>query len=970
MVTYNPKKVEKKWQKKWYDSDIFAAKSNSKKEKFYLLVEFPYPSGEGLHVGHCRSYTALDIIARKKRMQGLNVLYPMGWDAFGLPAENYAIKMGIHPSITTKKNTGNYKKQMQNLGLSFDWSREINTTDPKYYKWTQWIFIQLFKHGLAYKEKLAINWCPKDKIGLANEEVVQGKCERCGTKVERKEKEQWLIRITKYADRLIKDLDLVDYPSRVKDQQKNWIGRSEGASIKFEIQKHQRGGLASPVKLEIDVFTTRPDTLFGCTFLVLAPEHEILEKVKDRIENWSEVEKYIKQAKSKSDLERQENQKDLPAGQAGKTGMELKGIKAINPANNEQIPIFVADYVMVNYGTGAIMAVPAHDDRDFEFAKKHNLPIKEVIIPKLIDKHDPPKPDKKNVERKSIQAIVINPKDKKVLCLKWKKFPWTTFVTGGINQGEDMVQAAKREILEETGYANVTYIKTLGGPVESHYFANHKDENRKAIFSALVFELENEQQQEVSKEEKEIHEAVWMTWDELEKDKNIKCTEYEIWHDRFFNPPHAFLGEGVLINSGEFSGKASAQAFKEITKFAGGVMAVKYKLRDWVFSRQHYWGEPIPMIFCNTCNWQPVPEKELPVTLPKVKKYQPTDTGESPLALMASWVNVKCPKCKGPAKRETDTMPNWAGSNWYYLAYTNPGISNFKFQISNSAKALAYWMSVDWYNGGMEHTTLHLLYSRFIFKFLWDIGAVPKAIGNEPYKKRTSHGFILGEGGVKMSKSLGNVINPDDVIKQYGADTLRIYEMFMGPFEQMIPWDQKGITGARRFLEKVYILANTEKSKEKTSGLESLINKTLQKVSDDIEVMKFNTAISSLMILVNAFSDQPAMVTKENMKNLLLILSPFAPHLTEELWEKAGFKGLCSGQAWPKYNEKLVTEEKVWLIVQVNGKVRDKIEFVNGINQKEIENMVLHTPKIKPWIEGKEVKKIIFVPGRLINIVI
>ncbi len=786
MRKYNPAKIEKKWQKKWYDSGVFEAKNISKKPKFYLLDEFPYPSGDGLHVGHCRPYVGLDVIARKRRMQGQNVLFPMGWDAFGLPTENYAIKKGVHPAVVTKKNTDNFKKQMKSLGLSFDWSREVNTTDPKYYKWTQWIFIKLFEVGLAYKEKMAINWCPSCKTGLANEEVINGKCERCGTSVEKRQKEQWLIKITKYADRLIKDLDLVDYPERVKAQQVNWIGRSEGAEIEFRI---------SNFEFRIKAFTTRPDTIFGCTFLVLAPEHPMIENSKSQITNYKEVEKYIKEAKSKSDLARQE-QKDLPAGEAGKTGIELKGVKAINPANKEKIPIFIADYVMMGYGTGAIMAVPADDERDKQFAEKFNLPI-----------------------------------------------------------------------------------------------------------------IENYQ-------------------------------------------------------------KAGFEDF--------GVKKINYKLRDWIFSRQHYWGEPIPMIYCENCarlpgrqGWQTVPEKELPVELPKVKKYQPTNTGESPLAAMEKWVNVKCPKCKGPAKRETDTMPNWAGSNWYYLAYAMQGISNFQFPISKYEKVLKNWLPVDWYNGGMEHTTLHLLYSRFIFKFLWDIGAVPKEIGNEPYKKRTSHGIVLAEGGVKMSKSKGNVVNPDDVVKQYGADTLRIYEMFMGPFEQMIPWDSKGVVGVRRFLEKIYVLAHQKFSPiVRTTGLNALLNKTIKKVGDDIEAMKFNTAVSSLMILVNSFYETPENVSKDNIKNLLIILSPFAPHLAEELWERLKFKGLASQQAWPKFDEKLVGSEKIFMMVQINGKVRDKIEAAAGISQKEAEELVMKSEKVKNWIVGKQIKKVIFVPNKLINIVI
>ncbi len=810
MQKYNPKKIEKKWQNIWYKSNVFEAKNNSKKEKFYLLLEFPYPSGVGLHVGHCRPYIGLDIIARKRRMQGQNVLFPMGWDAFGLPTENYAIKMGLQPSVVTKKNSDNFRKQMKNLGLSFDWSREVNTTDPKYYKWTQWIFLQLFKHGLAHKEALTINWCPKDKIGLANEEVVNGKCERCGTMVEKKDKVQWVIKITKYADRLINDLANVDYQQRIKDQQINWIGRSEGINIDYQIKNSGK---------MISVFTTRPDTNFGATFLVAAPDSKFVKESMEFFPEKEKVEKYIKESLLKSDIDRMATDKK-------KTGM-FTGLYAINNLNNKEMPVYVGDFVLGHFGTGCVVGVPGHDKRDFEFAKALGIEVIRVVVGKDGDRSE-----------------ITN-----------------------INQ-----------VQEETG---------------------------------------------------------------------------------------------TMINSGFLDGKDIHEATKIIMDYivqkGWGKKIINYKLRDWIFSRQHYWGEPIPMIECNNCGFVPVPEIELPIELPKVKKYEPTDTGESPLATMEKWVNTKCPKCKGSAKRETDTMPNWAGSNWYFLRYTDP--KNGKALADK--KALDYWMPVDWYNGGMEHTTLHLLYSRFIFKFLWDIGAVPKEIGNEPYKKRTSHGIILGEGSVKMSKSLGNVINPDDVAKEYGTDTLRVYEMFIGPFEQMIPWDSKGITGARRFLEKIYAIAMQESFVKKGDiSFDSLINKTIKKVGDDIEAMKFNTAISSLMILVNSFYEVPQNLTKDNIKNLLIILSPFAPHLSEELWEKIGFLGLCSQQKWPIFNESANKEEKIILIVQVNGKFRDKIEAQNNINQSDAQKIALQSEKIKNLIGQTKIQKIIFVPNKLINIVI
>jgi leucyl-tRNA synthetase len=808
MEKYDPKKIEAKWQKILEEKESFKASDRSKKPKSYLLVEFPYPSGAGLHVGHCRSYTALDVVARKKRQQGENVLFPMGWDAFGLPTENYAIKTGIHPAVVTKQNTENFKNQLKRLGLSFDWSREINTTDPAYYKWTQWIFTQLFKRGLAYKAKMSVNWCPSCKIVLANEEVINAKCERCGAEVEAKEKEQWMLKITEYAERLLNDLDLVDYPERVKVSQKEWIGRSEGAEIIFK---------AHDSLLNIPIFTTRPDTLFGCSYVVLTPEHPLIEKLKDRISNISQVEKYIEKSKKKMNKERSAEDKE-------KTGVELIGIKATNPSNNRKIPIFVADYVLMQYGTGAVMAVPTHDQRDFEFAKKYNLPMIEVI------------------------------------------------------------QSAE-------------------GSFEK-----------------------------------------------------------------------AYEGEGTLINSGRFSGMDSKTGRRRIIEWLElkkiGSKKISYKFRDWIFSRQRYWGEPIPMVFCEKCGWVPVPEINLPVELPEVKNYLPTEEGDSPLAKVKDWVETKCPTCKGKARRETDVMPNWAGSNWYYLAYVMRGISNFQFPISKYRKVLKYWMPVDWYNGGMEHNTLHLLYSRFIYKFLWDIGAVPKELGSEPYKKRTSHGMILGEGGVKMSKSKGNVINPDEVVKEYGADVLRTYEMFMGPFEQAIPWDTKGLMGVKRFLEKVWNLQykNLE-SRTQNPELESLIHKTTKKVSEDIEALKFNTAVSQLMILAN-YLDKEKELSIIYYSLFLILLSPFAPHLAEELWSRAGFKGMILEQAWPKFNPKLVKEKKISLLIQINGRVRDKIQMEAGILQKEAEVVAKKSEKAKKYLEGKKIRKTIFVSDKLINFVI
>lgn len=952
MKKYIPQKIEKKWQKKWYASADFKAKNFSKKKKFYLLFEFPYPSGEGLHVGHCRPYVGLDVIARKKRMEGLNVLFPMGWDAFGLPTENYAIKMGIKPALATKRNTTNFKRQMNMLGLSLDWSREVNTTDPRYYKWTQWIFIKLFEKGLAYKRKMSVNWCPKDKIVLANEEAAGGVCERCGTPVEKRDKEQWLIRITKYANRLIEDLKLVDYPQRVKDQQINWIGKSEGVEIKFEIRN---SAFTRELKLEIPVFTTRADTIFGCTFLVLAPEHPILEKLQP--ENKNEVREYIKHAKNKSELERKE-QKD-------KTGIELKKIKAVNPATKREIPIFIADYVMMGYGTGAIMAVPAHDQRDFEFAKKYKLPIKEVIVPNIVDKRNPPVPGKKFVERKNVHAIVKDPDTGKYLALKWKEFDWTTFPMGGIEEGEDAVAAARREIKEETGFTNVKLVRVLPGRTRAEYFAAHKDENRISYTTAVIFELLNKEHVEISQKEKDAHDIIWLDKKDLDYD-HMTHAEVGLWKEQLESEKYAYTGNGFLVDSGQFSGMDSQKATTEITRAIGGKKTVHYKLRDWIFSRQRYWGEPIPMIHCKKCGWMPVPEKDLPVELPPVKKYEPTDTGESPLSAIESWVQVKCPQCKSAAQRETDTMPTWAGSNWYFLRYTDPKNS----KALADKKILQYWMPVDFYDGGMEHTTLHLLYSRFIFKFLWDVGAVPSNLGSEPYRKRIAHGIVLAAGSVKMSKSKGNVINPDDVVKQYGADTLRVYEMFMGPFEQMIPWDDKGIIGARRFLEKVYQLAHNPISKASNEKLVSLLHKTIKKVGGDIDETKFNTAVSAMMEFTNAWYVSEGGLNKKDIQKFLVILSPFAPHMAEELWRALKFTGSCANQAWPVYDERVLRANKTMLIVQVDGRVRDKVEIAAGTARQDAENIAMRQERVKNWISGKKIKKIVFIPDKLINIVL
>ena len=802
-MKYNHLVVEPKWQKAWEEKGCFHAEENSDKKKFYALIEFPYPSGQGLHVGHPRPYTALDVVSRKRRLQGYNVLYPIGWDAFGLPTENYAIKNHIHPEIVTKNNVARFKKQIQSLGISFDWSREINTTDPEYYKWTQWIFLQLFKHGLAYKKEMAVNWCTSCKCVLANEEVVNGVCERCGSEVVRKVKSQWMLKITEYADRLIKDLDLVDYPDRVKAQQKNWIGKSTGAEVDFNTTEGDK----------LTVYTTRCDTLFGATYMVISPEHPCIEKWNDKIKNIEDVRAYQAEAAKKSDFERTELVKE-------KTGVMLDGVKAINPVNGKEIPIFVSDYVLVSYGTGAIMAVPAHDTRDWEFAKKFDLPIIEVV-----------------------------------------------------KGGED-----------------------------------------------------------------------------VQKEAFTDCAT------------------GVMVNSDFLTGLTVEEAKKKMISWLEenkvGRAKTNYKLRDWVFSRQRYWGEPIPIVHCDKCGYVPIPESELPLRLPMVDSYEPTDTGESPLSKITDWVETTCPCCGGKAYRETDTMPQWAGSSWYFLRYMDP----HNKEALASKEALNYWSPVDWYNGGMEHTTLHLLYSRFWHKFLYDIGVVPTP---EPYAKRTSHGMILGENGEKMSKSRGNVVNPDDIVQQYGADTMRLYEMFIGDFEKAAPWNDKGIKGCRRFVERYYNLQ--EKlidGDEVRPELECSIHKTIKKVSEDIENIKFNTAIASLMALMNDINAVGS-INKKEYAIFSILLNPFAPHVTEEIWSTCNLgEGMVVDQPWPEYDESKCKANEIEIAVQVNGKIKTKLMIPAEAEQAEVIALAKADENVKKSVEGMNIIKEIYVKGRLVNIVV
>ncbi|HXK72355.1 MAG TPA: leucine--tRNA ligase [Clostridia bacterium] len=802
VMEYNPKEIESKWQKKWDELKCFKAKDDLSLPKYYALVEFPYPSGEGLHVGHPRPYTALDIVARKRRLQGYNVLFPMGWDAFGLPTENYAMKNKMHPAAVTKKNIARFKSQLKSIGYSFDWDREINTTDPNYYKWTQWIFLQLFNHGLAYKKNMSINYCTSCKVGLANEEVVDGKCERCGAEVIKKMKNQWMLKITEYADKLIEGLSEVDYLESIKSQQINWIGKSTGAEVDFMLT-----GIEEP----LTVYTTRPDTLYGATYMVISPEHPYIEKYKSLITNLDEIKQYQIESSKKSDFERAEIAKD-------KTGVEIKGIRAINPLTDKEIPVWISDYVLMSYGTGAIMAVPGHDQRDYEFAKKFNLPIIEVVE---------------------------------------------------------------------------------GGDLEKEAFTD--------------------------------------------------------------------IEKGIMVNSGIINGLEVKDAKKKITEYieSKGIGKTKdnFKLRDWVFSRQRYWGEPIPLVYCEKCGWVPLDESELPLLLPDLDSYEPAEDGESPLSKMTDWVNTTCPKCHSSAKRETDTMPNWAGSSWYFLRYLDP---NNDICFADKEK-INYWMPVDWYNGGMEHVTLHLLYSRFWHKFLYDIGYVNTP---EPYSKRTAHGMILGENNEKMSKSRGNVVNPDKVIDNYGADTLRMYEMFIGDFEKSAPWSENGVKGCRRFIDRAYKMMDfMNDSDDYSKDLLTIMHKTIKKVTNDFETLKFNTAIAQLMAFSNAVYLKGS-ITKKEMQSFLILLNPVSPHITEEMWTLCGFDGYIHEKSWPEYDEDKTIDDEIEIVVQVNGKIKAKIMISSDMSKQEMESLVETEDAIIEVLEGKKPKKIIAVPKRLINIVI
>ncbi len=951
MQFYDHKKIEKKWQKEWEKKKIYKTLDSSKKKKYYILDMFPYPSGEGLHVGHPKGYIATDIISRMKRMQGLNILHPMGFDAFGLPAENYAIKTKTNPFVSVAQNVARYKKQLEILGFDYDWSREVNTTDPKFYKWTQWIFLKLLEKGLAYESYEPINWCPSCKTGLANEDLEDGNCERCNSVIEQKPMRQWVLKITDYADRLLKDLDSLDWPESIKESQRNWIGKSEGAEIEFKISdvgRQNSPDVQRPKKIK--VFTTRPDTIFGATYAVLAPEHELVKTLK--IENRDEVEKYIKLTRSKTEIERTAEGKE-------KTGIELKGIRAINPATKEEISVWIADYVLLQYGTGSIMAVPAHDQRDFEFAKKYNLLVQQVIMPDYLDVKNSPRSDKKNTKRKVVHIILRNKKDKTILIefLKgdhWGKDKPRNFIIGGVEDDESEIVAATREIKEETGYTNVKFIEKIPLEVQARFFAAHKDVNRTVHVHTLVFNLVDLEQKEISEEEKELHDLKWISENEVENVLTIPDDKI-IWK-YFLSGGFAYIGEGILTNSGKFNGMDSEEVKKKIIKFIGGKEKTTFKLRDWVFSRQRYWGEPIPVLHDGD-KIIPVKEKDLPIILPEVKSYEPTGTGESPLADISDWVNVK-----GGFKRETNTMPQWAGSSWYYLRYMDP--NNDKALVGKDKEK--YWNQIDFYVGGAEHATRHLIYARFWHKFLYDIGAVSTL---EPFKKLQSVGLIIGEDGRKMSKRFGNVVNPDDIIKTYGADTLRLYEMFMGPFDQSISWSSEAIIGPRRFLEKVWKIGHRKFITTSDIKLKKVLHKTIKKVSEDIENMHFNTAISAMMILASEI-EKALHVSIKDFQMFLQILAPFAPHITEELWLISGEKKSIHISTWPSFDSKMIIDDEIKIVIQVNGKVRGEIMINKEDNEDKVKEEAFKNGSIAKYLVGQKVKKTIYIKNRLINIVI
>lgn len=949
VAEYNHKNIETKWQSKWAEDGIYTTSNDTNKPKAYILDMFPYPSGEGLHVGHPRGYIATDIYSRMKRMNGFNVLHPMGWDAFGLPAENFAIKNKVHPSVAVEKNVVRFKEQLSLIGPNYDWSREINTTDPAFYKWTQWIFLQMFKKGLAYESYEPINWCPSCQTGLANEDVeADGTCERCSTIVEKKPMRQWVLKITDYADRLLADLDkLPKWPTGVKEAQRNWIGRSVGSEIEFKIKDTNE---------KVTIFTTRADTLFGVTYVVLAPEHPFVKDFvltfESGVTNKSEIEAYVLETKNKSELDRQQAKE--------KTGVEVKGILAINPANGEELSVWIADYVLAGYGTGAVMAVPAHDERDFEFANKYNLPIKQVIEPILIQNTGSAtfRENEPMQDSNGIIAIIKHWSEDKYLGLHWPEVGWGTLLTGGIDEGFTPEQTVIKEIHEETGYKNIRVVRDLG-LIHSKYYHAPKKINRFGHASTFYVELVDNEKDTVSIEETTKHEINWLTKDELKKfltaASHLQALE--------LLEKTLYTGAGLLANSGEFNGSFSDEAKQKITEFVGGKNVKKYKIKDWVFSRQRYWGEPIPIIHCADCGAVPVPENELPLLLPSVDSYEPTGTGESPLADITDWVNTTCPTCGKPAKRETNTMPQWAGSSWYYLRYIDPKNNNALVDLNKEKD----WMPVDVYVGG-DHATRHLIYARFWHKFLFDIGVVS---GEEPFPRLEFLGFILAEDGRKMSKRWKNVVNPDDVVNIFGADAFRLYEMFIGPFEATACWNNDGMVGTRRFLDRVWRFVNKNLDNQGASDkdVQKIIHKTIKKVSADIEAFKFNTAVSQMMICLNEFEKSDG-VSVRDIKIFLQLLAPFAPHMTEELWHILGEQASVHVSDWPKYDESKIIDTEFTIAVQVNGKVRDEIVIGADVDDEEVKQMSIASDKVQKWIAGGEVKKVIYIKNKLVSIVL
>jgi len=937
--------VEKKWQEKWKESGLYTTSDTSGKEKVYVLDMFPYPSGEGLHVGHPKGYIATDIYSRFKKMSGYEILHPMGWDAFGLPAENFAIKNKVHPSEAVEKNIENFKNQLAHLGFNYDWGKEINTTDPDYYKWTQWIFLKLLEKGLAYESHEPINWCPSCQTGLANEDLESdGTCERCGSAVEKKPMRQWILRITDYADRLLADLDtLTEWPAHIKEAQRNWIGRSSGAKISFKLSSGD----------SVEVFTTRPDTLFGATYMVLAPEHPLVAKLlasndELRITNGDEIRAYVEKAQKKSEIERTNTEKE-------KTGVKLEGIVATNPANGEEIPVFIADYVLAGYGTGAIMAVPAHDERDNEFANKYDLPIRQVIAPVYNEE----KGTKQS--RRGVYAIIKNSKDE-YLIQYYKKPNYFWLPGGGIKEGEDRSVCLAREITEETGYTDFKIQKKVGEVFYDYEAGEHHTGRNKGEIYCV--DLHSDKTVALSLEDDEIEDKMeqrWIASENLEKvlSQGMKARSDLVLQAIAFSHGEVFVGSGILINSKEFDGMDSEEAKEAITKKVGGEMTSTYRLNDWVFSRQRYWGEPIPVIHCRKCGVVPVPESELPVLLPEVEHYEPAGTGESPLASIDDWVNTTCPKCGGAGKRETNTMPQWAGSSWYYLRFIDPNNDNALIDPRKEKD----WMPVDVYVGG-DHAVRHLIYARFWHKFLYDIGVVTTI---EPFTRLEFLGFILAEDGRKMSKRWGNVINPDDIVTQNGADTLRVYEMFMGPFENTVAWSTNGLVGAQRFLERVNGLHEHIADSEGVD-VTTLLHKTIKKVRGDIETFKFNTAVSSMMIFVNAAEKQG--LTQESYKYFLKLLAPFAPHMTEELWHQFGEGESIHLQTFPDFDAELAKDEVVTIGVQINGKSRGSITLSPEASEDEALEVVKTDPALWARLAEENVTKVIYVPGRILNLIL